>query len=124
MKKVLISATLPIGMIASAMVFSSFTTPKLNQMSNASLLLNETIAIGKTNITVYKLIPIRGTSTYSKVTVNAEVDKKEMKLYVQETREGRTLVFDYYIRKNPAYGQSDDYRGSYMYTAGDYYFNL
>lgn len=37
MKKILISATLLIGMIASAVVFSSFTTPKENETMNENL---------------------------------------------------------------------------------------
>lgn len=123
MKKVLISATLLIGMMASAMVLSSFTTPQKDSVLPGSSFSKE-LSAGRSSITVYKLTPIKGTNKYTTTSKSAEVDRDEMVLYVVERRDGRTMEFNYNIRKNPAYGQENDYRSSYEYTAADYYFNL
>lgn len=71
-------------------------------------------------ITVYKVVQVGGNS-WSNNPKSAYYSASENCIYVNE---GKRKNQPYTVNKNPAYGQSNDGRASYHYTAGGYYFDL
>ena len=71
-------------------------------------------------ITVYKVVQVGGNS-WSNSPKSAYYSRSENCIYVKE---GRRENQPYTITENRAYGQSNDGRAEYRYTAGGYYFNL
>lgn len=72
------------------------------------------------SITVYKVVQVGG-NAWSSSPKDAYYSRSENCIYVNE---GRRKNQPYTISENRAYGQSDDGRAEYRYTAGGYYFNL
>jgi len=72
------------------------------------------------SITVYKIVQVSG-SAWSTSPKDAYYSRSENCIYVTE---GRQKNQPYSITENRAYGQSNDGRAEYRYTAGGYFFNL
>ncbi len=71
-------------------------------------------------ITVFKLVHISG-NAWSASKKTAYYSRSENLLYIDE---GQRKNQTYTVNENRAYGQSNDGRAEYRYTAGGYYFNL
>ena len=72
------------------------------------------------SITVYKVVQVGG-NAWSNSPKSAYYSRSENCIYVNE---GRRENQPYTVTQNRAYGQSNDGRAEYRYTAGGYYFNL
>ena len=72
------------------------------------------------SITVYKVVQVGG-NAWSTSAKNAYYSSSENCIYVTE---GRRVNQPYSVTENRAYGQSNDGRAEYRYTAAGYYFNL
>ncbi len=71
------------------------------------------------SITVYKVVQVGG--TWSRSPKSAYYSRSENCIYITE---GSRKNQPYTVTENRAYGQSNDGRAEYQYTAGGYYFNL
>lgn len=72
------------------------------------------------SITVYKVVQTGGTS-WSTNPKNGYYSPSENCIYVSE---GSRANQPYTVTENRAYGQLNDGRSEYRYTAGGYFFNL
>lgn len=71
-------------------------------------------------ITVYKIVQVGG-NAWSNNAKSAYYSRSENCIYIDE---GQRKNQPYTVTNNRAYGQSNDGRAEYQYTAGGYYFNL
>ena len=72
------------------------------------------------SITVYKVVQVGG-AAWSTSPKDAYYSSSEKCIYVTE---GRRVNQPYSVFENRAYGQPNDGRAEYRYTAGGYYFNI
>lgn len=111
MKKIILVCALLLGggVVTTVPVFAS----------QSSVSASRELPADARPITVYKVVQVGGTwSTSSK---SAYYSASENCIYVNE---GKRKNQPYTVSKNLAYGQSDDGRANYHYTAGGYYFDL
>lgn len=114
MKKFLIICILLVGGYA-------LFTPSVNATHAISVVSPEkTLPDDARSITVYKLVHVGG-NAWSTSPKDAYYSRSENCIYVTE---GRRVNQPYSVTENRAYGQSNDGRADYRYTAGGYYFNL
>lgn len=71
-------------------------------------------------LTVYKVVQVGG-NAWSTSPKDAYYSASENRIYVTE---GKRVNQPYNVTQNRAYGQDQDGRAEYRYTAGSYYFNL
>lgn len=72
------------------------------------------------SITVYKVVQVGG-NAWTNSPKSAYYSSSENCIYVNE---GKRKNQPYSVSANRAYGQENDGRAEYRYTAGGYYFNL
>lgn len=113
MKKFIICAALLAGGFSIA---PSINATEIVSMPSAAQALPE----DATPITVYKVVQVSG-NAWSTSAKSAYYSASENCIYVTE---GRRVNQPYSVSENRAYGQSQDGRGEYKYTAGGYYFDL
>lgn len=73
------------------------------------------------SITVYKITIVGRNGAAATQSVQAEFDKNNMELRVEEKRNGKKITMTYSVVQNPYKGYSDDVRGRYNYNADCYY---
>lgn len=114
MKKLILICALLVG------GFTAFTSPvnATHTPATVSSSSNE-LPEDRRPITVYKVVQIGG--TWSSSPKDAYYSKSTHCIYVTE---GRRENQPYSVSENRAYGQSNDGRAAYRYTAGGYYFDL
>lgn len=115
MKKIILICAVLIGGSALCIPAVNATTVT----ATASAASNE-LPEDATSITVYKVVQVGG-NAWSKSPKSAYYSSSTNCIYVTE---GRRVNQPYTVSENRAYGQENDGRGEFRYTAGGYYFDL
>ena len=115
MKKFILICTALIGGV-------TYFTPAIDaaQIAPTHTVASVTLPDDAKGITVYKVVQVAG-NKWSTSPKSAYYSPSENCIYVTE---GRRENQPYTVYENRAYGQSQDGRGDYHYTAGGYYFDL